>query len=119
MLAKRGLCVSMKRAAFALGLLLGILGQPAAHADRLLLNTAEQTDSGPRAAPARGATMNQVKRHFGIPAQIFPAVGEPPITRWAYPQFVVYFERQWVIHSVATTARLNGKTPRRNSARNR
>ena len=108
----------MKRAAFALGLLLGIVGQPTAHADRLL-NTAAQTDSGPPVDPVRGATMNQVKRHFGIPARIFPPVGEPPITRWAYPQFVVYFERQWVIHSVATTTRLNEKTPQQNSAHNR
>jgi hypothetical protein len=30
------------------------------------------------------------------------AVGQPPIARWVYPSFVVYFERNLVIHAVAT-----------------
>jgi hypothetical protein len=29
-------------------------------------------------------------------------VGQPPITRWVFPTFVVYFEYQHVIHAVAT-----------------
>src|SRR5699024_12350073 len=102
-------CVSVHSAVLAPGLLLRILRQPTAPPERLLLNT-EQTDSAPPVTPTRGTTMHQVKRLFGMPAQIFPAVGKPPITRWAYPQFVVYFERQWVIHSVVTTPRLSGKT---------
>lgn len=109
----------MKRAVFALSMLLGILGQPIAHADRLLLSTAEQTSAGPRVTLDRGTTMDQVKQRFGMPAQILPAVGEPPITRWVYPQFIVYFERHWVIHSVAVATRLSGRTLRRNSARSR
>lgn len=108
----------MKGVTFALGLLLAILGQSAAHADRLLLNTAEHANADPLAAPVRGTTMEQVKQHFGMPARIFPAVGKPPITRWVYPQFVVYFERNWVIHSVQADTRLSGKTLRRNIARN-
>lgn len=108
----------MKGAAFALGVLLGILGQSTAHADRLLLGTAEQRNADSPVSPVRGATMDQVKRHFGQPAQIFPAVGKPPITRWVYPQFVVYFERYRVIHSVVAATEINGRTPRRNIAHN-
>lgn len=108
----------MKGFTLALGLLLAILGQPTAHAERLLLNTAGQPTADPLVVPVRGTTMEQVKQHFGMPERIFPAVGAPPITRWVYPQFVVYFERDWVIHSVHADTRLNGKTLRQNIARN-
>jgi hypothetical protein len=52
--------------------------------------------------PARGLTMDKVEAKFGAPSRRVPAVGEPPITRWEYPGFVVYFERDRVIHAVAT-----------------
>jgi hypothetical protein len=54
------------------------------------------------AAPARGMTMSQVANKFGAPMTKIPAVGNPPITRWDYPGFVVYFERDHVIHSVVS-----------------
>jgi hypothetical protein len=53
-------------------------------------------------APARGMTMSQVSAKFGAPASKVPAVGNPPISRWEYPGFVVYFERDHVIHSVVS-----------------
>jgi hypothetical protein len=52
------------------------------------------------AAPARGMTMSQVSSKFGAPSTKVAAVGNPPISRWEYPGFVVYFERDYVIHSV-------------------
>jgi hypothetical protein len=54
------------------------------------------------AAPARGMTMTQVTSKFGAPASKVAAVGNPPISRWEYPGFVVYFERDHVIHSVVS-----------------
>ena len=51
--------------------------------------------------PTRGATMAQVERQFGPPADRLAAVGQPPITRWVYPSFVVFFEGNIVIHAVA------------------
>ena len=54
------------------------------------------------AAPARGMTMTQVASKFGAPVTKVPAVGNPPISRWDYPGFVVYFERDHVIHSVVS-----------------
>jgi hypothetical protein len=54
------------------------------------------------AAPARGMTMTQVASKFGDPVTKVPAVGNPPISRWEYPGFVVYFERDHVIHSVVS-----------------
>jgi len=52
------------------------------------------------ATPGRGMTMEQVAIKFGAPVTKVPAVGNPPISRWEYPGFVVYFERDLVIHSV-------------------
>jgi hypothetical protein len=54
------------------------------------------------AAPARGMTMAQVASKFGDPVTKVPAVGSPPISRWEYAGFVVYFERDHVIHAVVS-----------------
>lgn len=54
------------------------------------------------ATPSRGMSMAQVEQRFGAPAERFAAVGQPPITRWVYPGFVVYFEYQHVVHAVAS-----------------
>jgi hypothetical protein len=51
--------------------------------------------------PARGMTMDEVREQFGNPLEVKGPVGEPPITRWIYDGFVVHFEHQYVIHSVA------------------
>ena len=51
-------------------------------------------------APTRGMSMAQVEARYGAPTQRYAAVGDPPITRWVYPAFVVYFEYQHVVHSV-------------------
>ena len=52
------------------------------------------------ATPTRGMSMDQVASKFGAPVTKVPAVGKPPISRWEYPGFVVYFEATHVIHSV-------------------
>ena len=52
------------------------------------------------ARPHRSETMHQVQRRFGAPERRFPAVGRPPITRWDYPDFSVYFEYNRVVHAV-------------------
>ncbi len=52
------------------------------------------------ATPARGASMSAVEARFGAPATRHAAVGQPPITRWDYPGFSVFFEHDKVIHAV-------------------
>jgi hypothetical protein len=54
--------------------------------------------------PSRGMTMEQVTSKFGAPTTKVPAVGNPPISRWQYPGFVVYFEHEHVIHSVVANS---------------
>jgi hypothetical protein len=56
------------------------------------------------AAPSRGTSMAHVERVFGPPSERAAAVGQPPISRWVYPAFTVYFEYDHVVHAV-TTAR--------------
>ncbi|MFL6601056.1 MAG: hypothetical protein ACJ8R9_06955 [Steroidobacteraceae bacterium] len=53
--------------------------------------------------PKRGSTMTEVEKHFGAPAEKHATVGQPPITRWDYAGFSVFFEHDRVIHSVATS----------------
>jgi hypothetical protein len=56
------------------------------------------------AIPTAGMSMDEVAAKFGTPAQKIPAVGKPPISRWAYPGFIVYFEYTHVIHSVVANS---------------
>ena len=53
--------------------------------------------------PQRGATMTAVEQKFGAPANKSSAVGNPPITKWFYPNFVVVFENDKVLHAVVVT----------------
>ena len=50
--------------------------------------------------PVRGMNMENVEHIFGAPIQKEEAVGKPPITRWVYPDYVVYFEYNMVLHTV-------------------
>ena len=51
--------------------------------------------------PQRGSTMSAVEQKFGAPANKSSPVGNPPITKWFYPNFVVVFENDKVLHAVA------------------
>jgi hypothetical protein len=46
--------------------------------------------------------MKTVEKEFGAPATKHPTVGKPPITRWDYANFSVFFEGDRVIDTVAT-----------------
>ncbi len=50
--------------------------------------------------PRRGMNMEQVKAKFGAANEEMEAIGEPPISRWVYNDFTVYYEHQYVIHTV-------------------
>lgn len=75
-----------------------VAAQDDARRDVLLI---ERVDRGAQVAqPSRGVTMNRVRDQFGEPNRSTPAVGDPPITRWHYTEFTVYFEGEFVIDSV-------------------
>ena len=50
--------------------------------------------------PQRGTSMEAVQAKFGEPSNKSSPVGNPPITKWFYPNFVVVFEHDKVLHSV-------------------
>jgi hypothetical protein len=50
--------------------------------------------------PGRGMSMKAVEAKFGAPQERHAAVGKPPITRWDYPAFSVFFEYERVIDAV-------------------
>ena len=50
--------------------------------------------------PGRGMSMKAVEAKFGTPQERRAAVGKPPITRWDYPAFSVFFEYEHVIDAV-------------------
>jgi hypothetical protein len=81
-------------------MLSALLGLPTlATADTLsIIDQPANTADGVK-RPARGLTMQQVESFFGSPLEKKPAVGEPPISRWVYDKYTVYFEREYVIHS--------------------
>lgn len=51
--------------------------------------------------PTRGMTQQAVEASYGAPQDARQPVGDPPITRWEYANFVVFFEYDKVIHSVS------------------
>lgn len=51
--------------------------------------------------PTRGMTEASVESAYGRPNSKQPAVGDPPISRWEYNEFVVFFEYDKVIHAVS------------------
>lgn len=77
------------------------VGPAVVNADVLLV---ERVDKA--AAVPRGISMDQVLARYGEPAERVAPVGgdrpqHPPITRWVYGDFTVYFEHDKVIDSVA------------------
>ena len=64
------------------------------------LSTPATDPSAASDRPNRGSSMTAVQSRYGEPTTRHSAVGDPPITRWDYPQFAVYFENDRVLHAV-------------------
>src|SRR5512132_2175206 len=59
--------------------------------------------------PSRGMSMAQVEQRYGAPVDKLPTAGgdaprHPPINRWRYNGYTVYFERNRVLHSVVDSS---------------
>jgi hypothetical protein len=72
----------------------------AGQAETLLLDDLDAHRGTADTRPTRGMSMDRVEARFGAPITRVNAVGEPPITRWEYADFTVYFEHRLVIHAV-------------------
>ena len=79
-----------------IALLLAAMGTASADTLKMDGATANMNDG----RPSRGMTQASVESKYGSPSSIKAPVGEPPITRWEYADFVVFFEHDKVIHAV-------------------
>ena len=85
-------------------LLAAVLASGLSQAETIAVDNGIAVKDSDVATPNRGMTMEQVATKFGEPVTKVPAVGKPPISRWEYPGFVVYFEVDHVIHSVVANS---------------
>ena len=88
--------MSKLRTISLIALALAALGT--ANADTLTMGGASAGSSDGR--PTRGMTQASVESKYGSPVSVKAPVGDPPITRWEYQDFVVFFEYDKVIHAV-------------------
>lgn len=67
-------------------------------ADVLIIDEVRQVEK--MSLPANGQTKANIEAKFGTPQERHAAVGEPPISRWDYDTYSVYFEYDRVLFSV-------------------
>ena len=79
-----------------IALFFGVFG--VANAQNLDMEGTSQASNVER--PASGMTAESVEAKFGAPDAKMAPVGDPPISRWEYKNFVVFFEYDRVIHAV-------------------
>jgi len=96
---------TMKMSAVALALSLGMGLAAPTYAETLAVDGQLAIKPAGVETPPRGASMAVVEQKFGAPSNKSGPVGNstknPPITKWFYPNFVVVFENDKVIHTVA------------------
>ncbi|MFI4913796.1 MAG: hypothetical protein ACHQAR_01195 [Steroidobacterales bacterium] len=90
----------MKATFLSLGIAATVLGAGTVAAETIVIDDQVVVRDSAIARPAQGMTMKTVEARFGAPAERHPAVGKPPITRWDYAAFTVFFENDRVIHAV-------------------
>lgn len=93
----------MRKTLLAFGLLLTIPLLSTVQAD--VLGIPENPPETTLALPSKGEAQTAVLRRYGEPARRHAAVGgasaaQPPITRWDYSGFSVFFENSHVVHAV-------------------
>ena len=88
--------------ALTCALVYGLGASSIVSADTIVVDDQVQVRDSGVDTPKRGITMTQVEAKFGAPATKHDAVGAPPITRWDYANFSVFFEHDRVIHAVVT-----------------
>ncbi|MEJ2535159.1 MAG: hypothetical protein P8008_06760 [Gammaproteobacteria bacterium] len=76
----------------------GLLLAPAAVADVLIIDEVRQVEK--MDLPENGQSKADVESRFGAPRQKQGPVGDPPISRWDYDGYSVYFEYELVLFSV-------------------
>jgi hypothetical protein len=80
-------------------ILSSMLATGVAVADTLIMDGVQPQDGSQY--PLKGSAKSSVSEALGEPVSETQAVGDPPISSWEYDSFVVYFEYDRVLHTVA------------------
>ncbi len=80
-----------------LAIMLAFTIQPIA-ADVLLIEEVRQSER--MQLPVNGQSKADITAKYGSPVKQHAAVGDPPISRWEYDKYSVYFEYDLVLFSV-------------------
>ncbi len=83
-----------------LGLALLLVTTLSSQAQTLEIPIGEQGDPQLTQLPQTGESRRSVLERFGLADEEHAPVGQPPITRWDYREFSVYFEYDHVVNSV-------------------
>ena len=75
-----------------------LLASSATIADVLIIDEVRQVER--MTLPENGQTKSNIEAKFGTPQERQGAVGDPPISRWDYETYSVYFEYDLVLFSV-------------------
>jgi hypothetical protein len=89
----------MLRKSMSVFILSSLLLTGVAVADTLIMDGVQPQDE--KLYPLKGSAKSSVAASLGEPVSQTQAVGDPPITSWEYGSFVVYFEYDRVLHTVA------------------
>ncbi len=77
-----------------------LFGAAAGQAETVAIPLGQQGKAWQVETPRKGITKVAVEAQYGAPDKRGDPVGDPPISKWDYAQFTVYFEHDHVIHSV-------------------
>lgn len=80
--------------------LAALLAMSVVHAEALIIENIDKSSAALTERPKRGMSMDTVASNWGQPVDKLAAIGDPPIARWEYASFIVYFEYNDVIHAV-------------------
>ena len=70
-------------------------------AEEIIIGVAQQASEMTNIErPVNGQTKDDVMQKYGPPQEMTDPVGNPPISRWTYQNYSVYFEYNSVLHSV-------------------
>ena len=97
-LRRKPLAKTLAKSLFTGLFLAGTLLPLAVSGDVLVLDEVRQVEK--MDLPKNGLSKSEVESRFGTPSKRHDAVGEPPITRWDYDTYSVYFEYDLVLYTV-------------------
>jgi hypothetical protein len=90
----------MKQTTFSMSTLAAILVMSLGFSSALQASTSDDQNHAQKPKVTRGASMDSVEKKLGLPEKKHAAIGKPPITRWDYASYSVFFEHNHLLHIV-------------------